>query len=69
MDKSSLRTDSELFPSFCPPPSEVVVLFNSNLSRRPFLRKVVDLDLLHAQDSIRNMRFVPMSYFDSETNE
>ena len=35
-----------LFTSFCVPPSEVAMLFDSNLSRRPFLRKVVDLDLL-----------------------
>ena len=35
-----------LFPSFCAPPSEVSVLFNSNLSKRPFLWQVVDLDLL-----------------------
>ena len=37
------------FPRFCAPPSEVAVLFDSNLSRRPFqafLRQVVDLDLL-----------------------
>ena len=37
------------FPSFCAPPSEVAVLFNSNLSsqsRRPFLGQVVDTDLL-----------------------
>ena len=34
------------FPSFCAPPSEVAVLFNSNLSRLPFLGQVVDLDLL-----------------------
>ena len=27
-------------PSFCAPPSEVAALFNSNLSRRPFLREV-----------------------------
>ena len=27
-------------------PSEVAVLFDSNLSRRPFLGQVVDLDLL-----------------------
>ena len=42
--------DSELrltsFPSFCAPPSEVAVLFYSNLSRRPFLGQVVDIDLL-----------------------
>ena len=34
------------FLSFCSLPSEVAVLFNSNLSRCPFLRKLVDLDLL-----------------------
>ena len=42
--------DSELrltsFSSFCAPPSEVAALFNSNLSRRPFLGQVVDTDLL-----------------------
>ena len=35
-----------LFPSFCTQPSEVAVLFDSNLSRRPFLGQVVDSDLL-----------------------
>ena len=35
-----------LFPSFCAPPSEFTVLFDSNLSRCPFLGQVVDLDLL-----------------------
>ena len=34
------------FPNFCASPSEVAALFNSNLSRRPFLGQVVDLDLL-----------------------
>ena len=34
------------FPSFCAPPSEVAGLFDSNLSRHPFLGQVVDLDLL-----------------------
>ena len=34
------------FPSFCVPPSDVAVLFDSNLSGRLFLRQVVDLDLL-----------------------
>ena len=34
------------FSRFCAPPSEVAVLFDSNLSRRPFLGQVVDLDLL-----------------------
>ena len=35
-----------LFPRFCAPPSEVAVLFYSNLSRLPFLGQVVNLDLL-----------------------
>ena len=35
-----------LFPTFCAPPSEVAVLFYSNLSGCPFLRQVIDLDLL-----------------------
>ena len=34
------------FPSFCALQSEVAMLFDSNLSRCPFLRQVVDLDLL-----------------------
>ena len=34
------------FSSFCVEPSEVATLFNSNLSRRPFLEQVVDWDLL-----------------------
>ena len=33
------------FPRFCAPPSEVAVLFDSNLSRLPFLGQVDDLDL------------------------
>ena len=49
------------FPSFCTLPSEVAVLFNSNLSRRPFLEQVIDLD------QFRTCCFVPMSYFYSET--
>ena len=35
-----------LFPSFYASPSEVAVLYNLNLSRSPFLGKIVDLDLL-----------------------
>ena len=35
-----------LFPSFCMQASEVAALFNLSLSRLPFLRQVVDLDLL-----------------------
>ena len=42
--------DSELrltsFPSFCTPSSEVAALFDSDMSRCPFLRQVVDADLL-----------------------
>ena len=41
---SELRLTS--FPSFCALPSEVAALFDSNLSRRPFLRQVVDTDPL-----------------------
>ena len=43
IDPESCQTS---FPSFCAPPSEVAVLFDSNLSRRPFLGQLVDLDLL-----------------------
>ena len=59
------------FPRFCAPPSEVTVLFYSNLSRRPFFGQVVDLDLLLALHRIQfgTCCFVPMSYFYSETNE
>ena len=35
-----------LFPSLCMQPSEVSGLFYLNLSRLPFLRQVIDLDLL-----------------------
>ena len=48
--KTLVAVDSEscqkLFPSFCAWPSEVTVLFNGNLSRRPFLGQVSDWDLL-----------------------
>ena len=44
--KTLVAVDSEscqkLFPSFCAWPSEVTVLFNGNLSRRPFLGQVSD---------------------------
>ena len=43
IDSESRQTS---FQSFCAPPSEVAVLFDSNLSRLPFLGQVVDLDLL-----------------------
>ena len=44
----AIDSESRLTPfsSFCAPPSEVAALFDSNLSRRPFLGQVVDLDLL-----------------------
>ena len=45
----------KFFPSFCALPSEVAVLFNSDLS-------VV-------QDSILKMLFVPMSYFYSDASD
>ena len=44
------------FPSFCSPPSEVAVLFDLNLNRRPFLGQVTGC-------------FVPVLYFYSETND
>ena len=34
------------YPGFCVPPSEVAVLFKSNLSTLPFLRQIVYLDLV-----------------------
>ena len=43
IDSKSCQTS---FPSICAPPSEVAVLFYSNLSRLPFLREVINLDLL-----------------------
>ena len=43
IDSESCQTS---FPSFCAPPYDVFVLFDLNLSRRPFLAQVVDLDLL-----------------------
>ena len=49
LDAIDLKSCQTSFPSFCAPPCEVAVLFNSNLSRRPFLGQVdevVDLDLL-----------------------
>ena len=36
----------DIVSNLCAPPSEVVVMFNLILSRRPFLGQVVDLDLL-----------------------
>ena len=41
--------------------SGVAVLFDWNLSRHPFLKQVVDLDLLLAQDSI--LKFEPEDLF------
>ena len=51
-------------------PFEVAVLFYSNLSRRPFLRQVVDLDLLLCPgfDS-EYAAFFPVSCVYSETND
>ena len=44
------RIMPDIISSFCVPTSEVTVLFDSNLSRRPFLGHVVDLDLLLCTD-------------------
>ena len=41
------------FPSFCAPPSEVAVLLDLNLSRRPFLRHVVDFSQIPSKISIQ----------------
>ena len=45
---AAIDSESRLtsFPSLCAPPSEVALLLDSNLSRRPFLGQDVDLDLL-----------------------
>ena len=51
------------------PPSEVSMLFNSNLSRRPFLRQVVNLDLLLCTGFNYDVLFLcPITSY-SETNE
>ena len=42
---TDLELCQRLFPSFCIQPSKVDVLFNGKLSRCPFLRQVVDLEL------------------------
>ena len=53
----------KLFPSFCAQPSEVAVLYDPNLGRRPFLRQVVGLDLLLCKGfDLEHEVFVPMSY-------
>ena len=54
-----------LLPSLCVLPSDVAVLFDLNLSIHPFLRQVIDLDLLLCTgfDSVRTCSFDPMSYF------
>ena len=49
--QTSVAIDSKscqtwLCPSFCMPPSEISVLFDQDLSRRPFLGQVVNLDLM-----------------------
>ena len=41
------RITPDIVSKLCSPPSEVAVLFYSNLSRLPFLGQDVDLDLLH----------------------
>ena len=40
------RITPDIVSKLCAPLSEVAVLFDSNLSRRPFLGHVFDLDLL-----------------------
>ena len=57
------------FPRFCAPPSEVAVLFDLNLSRRPFLGQVVDSDLLLCTGFDSEHAFCSYAYFYSETNK
>ena len=59
------------FSSFCAPPSEVTMLFNSNLSRRPFLPWTGRRLRYAALHRIRfgTPSFVPMPYFYLETSE
>ena len=47
---------SQLF--FCALPSEVAVLFNSHLSRSPFLGQVVNLDLLLLGYLLKNNKII-----------
>ena len=64
-----IAIDSEsrltLFPSFCAQPSEVAVLFYSNLTRSPFLRQVINLGLLLCTgfDSEHAVLFVCLDIF------
>ena len=55
----AINSESRLtsFPSFLGQPPEVAVLFYSNLSRCPFHRQVVDLDLLLCR-SLHRIQFV-----------
>ena len=70
-----VAVDSELyltlFPRFCAPPSGVAALFNSNLSRRPFLRQVVDTDLLLCTgfDSEHAVLFLCHNFAQSRMND
>ena len=60
------------FPNFCSLSSEVAVLFDSKLSRCPFLGQIVDLDLLLCtlhSIQFRTCEIDPMPYSYSETNE
>ena len=54
------------FPSFCAQPWEVAVLFNLNLSRRPFLRQVVNLDLLLCTGFYSELPALFLSHFSTQ---
>ena len=63
-----IEVDSESLPDIISKLLRAAILFDSNLSRRPFLRQVMDLGALH-RIKLGTCCFVPMSYFYSETNE
>ena len=57
-------------PSFCAQPSEVAMLFDSNLSRLSFLGQVVDLDLLLCTGfDLEHFVPWPMSYSQRPRND
>ena len=69
-----VAVDSEsrltLFPSFCTAPSQVAVLFYSNLSRRPFLAgQVVDFDLLLCRGFHSEHAVLFLCHIYSEAND
>ena len=64
----SIQNHHRLFPSLCTLTSEVSVLFDWNLSRLPFLRQVVNLDLLLCAGFNSEHADLFLCLFFSETN-